>query len=41
MLTVVIDLSREEVAFDFFTEANILIMLASELYSGKVLDWNF
>ena len=41
MLTVMRDLSREKVAFDFFTEANILSMLASELYSGKVPDWNF
>jgi len=40
MLTVM-DLSREEVAVIFFTEANILSMLASELYSGKAPDWNF
>jgi hypothetical protein len=41
MLTVMRFLSREEVAVFFFTEANILSMLASELYSGKVTDWNF
>jgi hypothetical protein len=41
MLTVIRDLSQEEVAVVFFAEANILSMLASELYSGKVPEWNF
>jgi hypothetical protein len=41
MLTVMRDLSREEFVVVFFTEANILSMLASELYSGNVTDWNF
>jgi len=33
-------LSREEAADVFFIEANILSMLASDLYLGKVPDWN-
>lgn len=40
MLTVMMDFNREDVAVVFFTEANILSMLVSDLYSEKVPDWN-
>jgi len=40
ILTVLMDFSREDVAVVFFTEANILSMLASDLYSEKLPDWN-
>jgi hypothetical protein len=40
MVSVMRDLRREEDADILFIEANILSMLASDLYSGKVPDWN-